>query len=105
MGIIIVLVGQLLQSPLSPEFVAINKCAGPSIVNDTSVPKCFRISDNSSIPSSLDGATPLSDPTHTITFFMGIVALNFFIMVLCLWPKYKRIESEKRTSFEKSSRY
>ena len=102
MGIIIVLVGQAIQFPLASNLIAINQCGGSSKLNDTSLPRCFQSSQNNSVPSILTKATDLYDSSHTIWMCLAITVVNYFILVGCFWPKYRRIESEKRSSFEKS---
>ena len=98
MGIIIVIIGEKLAQPLSPDQFE-NKCSSSLPTNDTSVPTCFHSSQNSSI---LTDETALSDQNHTIMFCIGITIVNFIILVACFRPKYRRVESEKRCTFEKS---
>lgn len=103
MGMVIVLIGQQINSPLSADLIAINKCGGSEIGNDTSsIPLCFRPSQNSSIPSVFVKPTELYNATNTILFCLVLMVINFIVFVACLHPKYKRVESEKISSFEKS---
>lgn len=101
-GIVIVLIGEQIQFPLSDELIAINKCSGTQVVNDTSIPACFLPSRNDSIPSVITDSTELSNSSNTIILCLFITVVNFFILVVCLRPKYRRVEAEKRNSFEKS---
>ena len=102
MGILIVLIGEQIQYSLSDELLAINKCGSSEVLNDSSIPKCFRPSHNDSVPSTIVQATELTNSTNTVTFCLALTIVNLFILVVCLRPKYKRMESEKRASFEKS---
>ena len=104
MGIVIVLVGQLIQYPLSDELIAINQCGDTSNLNDTSVLNCFQPSHNNSVPPTIKKATDLYNSSHTIFFCLALMLANFFILVICFRPRYRRMESEKRSSFEKSTR-
>ena len=101
-GIVIVLVGEMIQVPLSDELIKINQCLGPSVTNDSSIPSCFRPSHNSSIPSVIRQSTELTDSSNTIIFCLVLTVLNFMFFVLCFCPKYKRMDSENKASFEKS---
>ena len=100
----IVLIGQLIQSPLSEDLIAKNKCQGSLLAhaNDSSVPSCFRPSTNNSIPSPIKQSTELYDSTNTILFCVVLTAVNFLIFVFCFWPKYKRVDTERRSNLEKS---
>lgn len=100
-GIVIVLVCQEFKYPFPEELLDINKC-GPPKLNESSMPFCLRPSSNQSIPVPFEDSTPLYDPRPSILFCLGIIFINFIFLTLCLWPKYKRLESEKRKSFEKS---
>ena len=102
MGMVIVLIGEQVNAPLADKFVEINKCGGAQVlVNDTSMPKCFQ-PQNSSVPSEIVESTDLSDSTNTIIFCLVLTAVNFLLLVICLQPKYRRMELEKQTNFEKS---
>lgn len=101
---VIVLVGQQIQYPLSNDLLKINQCQGTvvDLSNDTSVPSCFQPSNNASIPSSIKEATELYNLTYTVIMCLGLTVLNFLILVICFWPKYLRVDSERKSSLEKS---
>lgn len=101
-GIVIVLIGEVIQTSLPAELVDINQCLGASVTNDSSIPSCFRPSHNSSVPSIIHQSTQLKDSSNTIILCLILTVVNFVFLVLCFWPKYKRMDSEKRDSFEKS---
>lgn len=98
----IVLVGEQITFPLSDELLDINKCSGTQVGNDTSVPKCFRPSHNKSIPSVITDSTELSNSSNIIIVCLILTFVNFVFLVVCLQPKYKRVEAERQNSFEKS---
>ena len=103
MGIVIVLVGQQIQSPLSDDLIATNKCQGSILhANDTTVPSCFLPSSNASIPSHIKESTELYSSTHTVLLCLLLTVVNFLILVFCFWPKYKRVDSERKSNLEKS---
>ena len=104
MGIVIVLVGEQMQFPLSDDLIAINQCQGSvkQLANDTSIPSCFLPPNNSSIPTPIKESTQLYNSTYTILFCMILTVVNYLLLVWCFWPKYRRVESENRASLEKS---
>ena len=100
-GIVMVLICQAFQFPLSDDLVAINKCVGvSSSINESSVTQCSGKSPSNFMPYK--NSTPLYDPRPIILLFLGILFVNSFFVTLCLWPKYKRLNSEKINTFEKS---
>jgi len=103
-GIVVISVSQSFQSPLPAHLLQQNQCGSKSpALNDTSMPKCFNLPSNQSIPIPYKGSTPLYDPTPTVLLCMAITVANFLLLVLLLWPKYKRLNSEKIKTFEKST--
>ena len=105
-GIVVISVSQSFQHPLPTNLLHSNQCGSrnPSL-NDTSMPKCFYLPSNQSFPISYKDSTPLYDPTPTVLLCVAITIANFLVLVLLLWPKYKRFNSEKRKTFEKSNVY
>ena len=106
MGIVFVFMSQILSTDLSPELMQINQC-GSSVVNDhygneSTMPSCFEESHNSSIASVIVESVQPRDQQHAVWFFAILMCAVYLFFVVVFRPKYKRVESEKRASFEQS---
>ena len=100
---------EVLATTLPAELRQINKCGSipashhPGRNNHTStLPYCFQESHNISIPSKLVETTELSDQKHGVWFFAILMSVVYVFFVVVFRPKYKRVDSERRSSFEQS---
>ena len=105
-GIILVLLSQVLSTPLPYELQQVNQCGSTistgSHGNVSTLPLCFQESHNNSIPSKTTESVSLVDQQHGVWFFSVMISVVFVFFVVVFRPKYKRVESEKRASFEQS---
>ncbi len=105
-GIVVITVSQSFSYSLPDNLLAINQCTSKSpALNDTSMPKCFYLPNNQSVPIVFKDSVPLNDPAPTILFCLSLTVFTFLILVFLFWPKYRRLESERLNSLEKSVAY
>ena len=95
-GILLVLLSQVLQFDIDSDLVHDAKCSNSDAQAASSRPSCF----NSSQPVS-SAATP-QDLTHAILLYVCLMVLVFIFFAIFFWPRYKRIEAEKKADFEAS---
>ena len=102
MGIILVSVSEILATPLSSELKSIAQCSStPDHASQYDVPQCFQ---NSTIHSnSTGGDDEANDQRHTVWLFAILVSIVFVFFVFVFRPKYQRVDSERRASFEQST--
>ena len=102
MGIILVSVSEILATPLSSELKSIAQCSStPDHDSHYDVPQCFQ---NSTIHSnSTGGDDEATDQRHTVWLFAILVSIVFVFFVFVFRPKYQRVDSERRASFEQST--
>jgi len=102
MGIAIVLLSQVLQVDLTPDLMAANKCASTSNALNSSQPSCFH-SNNTGNPQYQIGASiQPKDLSYVVLFSVALMSAVYLFFVLVFPPRYRRVEAEKRVSFEKS---
>lgn len=99
MGIVIVLCGQVLQVPLSPPLILTSVCgSGAVLSHDSSTTSvCANPQLNASIPAVLTPDAKGYDLTRTLYLCITLITVSYLVLVLCFWPRYKRVELEKRT--------
>ena len=97
---------EILATPLSSDLLNVNKCGSTPVShynsNTSTLPYCFQKSHNDSIPSKIVDSDELTDQKHTVWLFTILIALVYVLFVFVFQPKYKRVDSERRASFEQS---
>ena len=107
MGILLVFISSsVLATPLPQYLLQVNQCGSTAVShhsgNTSTLPSCFQVSRNSSVPSKLTESDELIEQQHGVWFFAILISVIFVFFVFVFHPKYKRVESEKRASFEQS---
>ncbi len=87
---------------MSPFLISTSQCISDVDVNSTSLPSCHRHANNASIPDDIMSSLALNELGPAMIFIPTFTALLFVFYVLFFWPKYKRINAEKKASFEQS---
>ena len=100
-------VSEVLATPLSTELMSINQCGSSTVSHHSSnistLPSCFQQSHNNSVPSKLIDSEQVFDQKYSVWLFTILIAVVFVFFVFVFQPKYRRVDSERRASFEQST--
>ena len=100
MGIVLVFLGQFLQTDLSPAQLERANCQTTDSHTNSSLPcSSFHTSPNS---TNTAGTVTPYDFTHAMLLYLFLVAAILVLMVTGFHPKYRRISAEKKAKFEES---
>ena len=96
MGIVLLLLGPVLQTDLSPDLMQFSKC---NITSNAS-PTTNSCSRNTTAHTGSN--TQTKDLGHALIFYVAFITVMFVLFVVTFPPRYRRVEAEKRAEFEKS---
>ena len=85
---------------MSSALIPIQQCG--SDFSSTNSSLCHPIVYNASIPEDISDPGPLTELGPAMIFTPSFTAVIFVFYVLFFWPKYKRVQAEKKASFEES---
>lgn len=88
-GLVLVLLAQSLQTPLSLDLVPNNQCS-----TDSTTSSSFHSCSANTTSSVLAADTPPQDLTYVELFNSCFSFVIFAIFLFLFWPKYKRLDSE-----------
>lgn len=98
-GIVMVVIGQVLQVDVSADLLPDSRCGTDSGSTNSSGPNCFRNSNTSVIVD--DDAHP-QDLTNAMYFYLALIVLLFAFFVMVFKPQYRRVEAERKADLEAS---
>ena len=99
MGIILVLLSQALQTDLSPHLLQHAHCSARDIHGNDSLPCDYGYGNSTGrTPRSI---TPMSFGNAQL-LYLFLVAAIFLVFVILFRPVYRRVNAEKKASFEES---
>ena len=107
MGVILVSASEFLATDLPSELKDVARCSiSPAdshySSNTSTVPHCFQNSTGHSKSTDNDD-DEATEQKHTVWLFTILASVAFVFFVFVFRPKYRRVDSERRASFEQST--
>ena len=100
MGIVLLLLGQVLQTDLSPHLMQFSKCNITSNASPTTNSSIYTSFRNTTTHTGSN--TQTKDFGHALILYIALTTVMFVLFVVTFPPRYRRVEAEKRSEFEKS---
>ena len=99
MGTVLIFISTPLQTPLPANLLDRAQCQTKDSRKNFTLPCSESFYNNSTIHSST--ITP-QDFSHAMLFYLFLMAGIFIVLVLTFYPKYRRVDAEKKAKFEES---